>query len=109
MEGSYPKEISLNGADCFLLAADHFMREKRSRSVLKAVSYRVMGTIATFGLAYLITGNLLIAGKIGLLDFIIKFFVYYLNERIWNLISWGYTLKIEDAKANDHDYLPKNT
>ena len=66
------------------------MKETKQRSVTKAVSYRLAATITTFTLAFLFTGSLEIATSIGLLDFIVKFAIYYLNERIWTLISWGY-------------------
>jgi uncharacterized membrane protein len=66
------------------------IKEKKRRSVFKAVTYRVSATFATFGLAYAFTGSLEIASQIGLLDFIVKFIIYYLNERIWNKTTWGY-------------------
>ena len=79
------------------------MKEKKSRSVIKAVTYRVSATLATIGLAYVFTGSLEIAGKIGVLDFIIKFTIYYLNERIWSRTSWGYHFKANQThEQHDH-------
>ncbi len=66
------------------------MREKKSRSVIKAVTYRTAATFATFTLAYLFTGSLEIAGQIGVLDFFVKFAIYYINERAWGYTNWGY-------------------
>ena len=66
------------------------MREKKSRSIIKAVSYRTAATMATVTLAYAFTGSLETAGQIGLLDFFIKFAIYYLNERVWTMTRWGY-------------------
>ena len=66
------------------------VKERKRRSVIKAVTYRVSATVATFSLAYAFTGSLEIASQIGLLDFIVKFIIYYLNERIWNKSNWGY-------------------
>ncbi|GJM31797.1 MAG: hypothetical protein DHS20C18_07980 [Saprospiraceae bacterium] len=79
------------------------MQEKQSRSVIKAVTYRFLATMATIGLAYAFTGSLEIAGKIGVLDFIIKFTIYYLNERIWSRTTWGYH-KIANQSNEHHDY-----
>ncbi len=76
------------------------MKETKQRSVIKAVTYRLLATIATFSLAFIFTGSLEIATSIGILDFIVKFTIYYLNERAWNLTSWGYTrVKKQEATA----------
>jgi adenylylsulfate kinase len=66
------------------------MKETKQRSVTKAISYRLGATIATFVLAFVFTQSLEIATSIGLLDFVVKFMIYYLNERVWTLINWGY-------------------
>lgn len=66
------------------------MKETKQRSVTKAVTYRLLATVATFTLALAFTGSLEIATSIGLLDFVVKFSIYYFNERFWNLIAWGY-------------------
>jgi uncharacterized membrane protein len=67
------------------------MKETKKRSITKAVSYRLGATMATFSLAYLFTGSVEIATSIGVLDFFIKFTIYYLNERIWTFVPWGYS------------------
>ena len=77
--------------------------ETRKRSIVKAVTYRSLATIATFTLAFAFTGSIEIATSIGLLDFVVKFAIYFINERLWNLTSWGY-LKTEKVtqKENYH-------
>ena len=79
-------------------------RETRKRSIIKAVTYRSLATIATFTLAFAFTGSVEIATSIGLLDFVVKFAIYFINERLWNLTSWGY-LKTENLtqKENYHE------
>ena len=66
------------------------MKEQKRRSFIKGITYRLMATLATFTLALWFTGSLEIAGQIGVLDFIIKFIIYYTNERVWNYTNWGY-------------------
>jgi len=63
--------------------------ETRNRSILKAISFRILATIATFALIYILTGNLALAGLAGGIDFISKLVIYYAHERIWNKIKWG--------------------
>ena len=61
----------------------------RKRSLVKALTFRIIATITTFLLIYIITGNLGLSSAIGLLDLIIKLILYYFHERAWNKVSWG--------------------
>ncbi|MBX2872198.1 MAG: DUF2061 domain-containing protein [Saprospiraceae bacterium] len=80
-------------------------REGKKRSVIKAITYRASATIATFTLAYAFTGSLEIAGQIGVLDFVIKFLIYYINERLWTKTNWGYQDKTTIKTTDQNDYL----
>ena len=63
--------------------------ETHARSVLKAVSWRVIGTIDTFVISWLLTGKLTLAGSIAGLELFTKLGWYYFHERLWAAISWG--------------------
>ena len=63
--------------------------ETHARSVLKAVSWRVVGTIDTFLISWLLTGKLELAGSIAGLELLTKVTWYYLHERLWAAVSWG--------------------
>jgi adenylylsulfate kinase len=63
--------------------------ETHRRSILKTITFRIIATITTFILVLIITGDLMIASVIGILDTILKLFIYYSHERVWNKISWG--------------------
>jgi uncharacterized membrane protein len=63
--------------------------ETHARSVLKAVSWRTMGTLDTFAISWFMTGKVVIAGSIAGLEVITKIAWYYLHERVWAAISWG--------------------
>jgi uncharacterized membrane protein len=63
--------------------------ETRSRSVLKAVSWRALGTIDTFAISWFMTGRVAVAGSIAGLEIITKVAWYYLYERIWSIVPWG--------------------
>ena len=63
--------------------------ETHTRSVLKAVSWRTLGTLDTFAISWLLTGRVEIAGSIAGLEIITKIAWYYLHERIWAAIHWG--------------------
>jgi uncharacterized membrane protein len=64
-------------------------REAHSRSFFKAVSWRITGSVDTFVLSYIITGNAKIAGSIATVEVITKIILYYLHERVWGIIPWG--------------------
>ncbi len=63
--------------------------EKHKRSIAKAISWRVTGTIDTFLIAWLITGKVVLAVSIGGVEAITKFILYYFHERAWNKIEYG--------------------
>ncbi len=75
------------------------MRESKKRSVIKGVSYRLMATGATMSVTYLFTSSLESSLKIGLADFLVKLSLYFINERIWSSVIWGYK-----AKQKETDY-----
>lgn len=63
--------------------------ERHSRSLLKALSWRFIGTIDTILLSWIISGKLTVAFSIGLLELFTKTILYYFHERIWTIIKWG--------------------
>lgn len=56
-------------------------------SVLKAISWRVVGTIDTMVISYILTGNIKIAVGIGSIEVVSKMILYYLHERVWGKIT----------------------
>jgi uncharacterized membrane protein len=63
--------------------------ESHRRSLVKAVTWRVTGSIDTFLISWLVTGNPIIAGTISAIEIVTKVFLYYLHERVWGKIRWG--------------------
>ena len=63
--------------------------EKVKRSLAKTISWRIVGTIATIIISWLITGALTLAFSIGIIELISKLVLYFLHERAWNKIKWG--------------------
>lgn len=64
-------------------------RETHTRSVIKALSWRTLGTMDTFVISWVMTGRVAMAGSIAGLEIITKIAWYYLHERIWGAIAWG--------------------
>nr|WP_294776591.1 DUF2061 domain-containing protein [uncultured Flavobacterium sp.] len=61
--------------------------QSHKRHIAKAITWRIVGTIDTMLLAWLISGNPLIGLKIGLSELLTKMFLYYLHERAWFKIN----------------------
>jgi uncharacterized membrane protein len=65
------------------------MKVTKLRSVLKAISWRIVGTLDTMALGWIITGNPIMGLKIGALELFTKFILYYFHERIWLRFKFG--------------------
>jgi uncharacterized membrane protein len=59
------------------------------RSLAKTVSWRVLGSIDTALVSYVVTGNLVFATSIASAEVITKMILYYLHERAWARVKWG--------------------
>ena len=70
--------------------------EKHYRSLVKALSWRVTGTMDTILISFLITGQAKWAISIGFVELFTKIFLYYVHERIWNRLSFGRVKGKED-------------
>jgi len=68
------------------------MNEKRYRGIIKAVSWRIIGTFDTFFISFLITGKFRLALSISFFEVFTKITLFYVHERIWNRINIGRTL-----------------
>ena len=65
------------------------MFASKTRSILKTISWRIVGTLDTMALGWIITGSPLVGLKIGGLELITKFVLYYFHERLWIKNKYG--------------------
>jgi len=70
--------------------------DNHSRSIVKAISWRITGTLDTILISFLITGEARMAFSIGFVELFTKMFLYYGHERIWNRIAFGRARQKED-------------
>ena len=63
--------------------------DKLKRSIAKTVSWRVIGTLDTVLISWIITGTLALAFSIGAVELVSKMGLYFFHERAWNNIKWG--------------------
>ncbi len=63
--------------------------ESHKRSIIKAVTWRIIATSVTTLVIYLFTREVVLAMGVGFVDAAIKIFAYYSHERLWERIGWG--------------------
>jgi uncharacterized membrane protein len=61
-------------------------KESHGRSLAKGISWRIIGTLDTMFWAWIFTGNLVMAAKIGAFEIGSKIILYYFHERLWQLV-----------------------
>ncbi len=63
--------------------------DTKKRSMFKAVTWRVTGSLDTVLLAYIFTADLTVAASIGVAEVFTKMVLYYFHERAWNRVLLG--------------------
>jgi len=77
---------------------DKRSKESPLRSLFKALSWRIIASLTTFLITFVIFRSLTdkslnetlqTAGVITAVDFCAKLLIYYIHERVWTNIDWG--------------------
>ncbi|MCK5638838.1 MAG: DUF2061 domain-containing protein [Flavobacteriaceae bacterium] len=63
--------------------------DTKRRSLVKATTWRILGTLDTFILSSVFTKNVKHATGIALIELITKPILYFFHERFWNNVIWG--------------------
>ena len=63
--------------------------ETHLRSVAKGMSWRVIATLVTTAVVWLISGEVSMALFAGLSDSLIKIGLFWGHERVWQRVAWG--------------------
>ena len=58
----------------------------KTRSLTKTITWRLLGSLDTLLLSWLITGKAILALTIASAEIITKLVLYYWHERIWNIV-----------------------
>ena len=88
------------------------MSDTPVRSLAKAVSWRVTGTVDTFLISWLITGEVLLASGIALTEIITKIFLFWMHVRPPNSSTLPNSSKGNfkelGERVNGGGHMPKN-
>ncbi|WP_323756830.1 DUF2061 domain-containing protein [Roseivirga sp.] len=63
------------------------LSDSNLKSILKTVSWRIVGTIDTIMISYFITGEVSLALSIGSIEVFSKIVLYYFHERAWSSVK----------------------
>lgn len=63
--------------------------DSNARSLAKAISYRILGSVSTGLIFYVLSGKATLSVGAGALDMVVKIGLYFLHERLWNHIQFG--------------------
>jgi uncharacterized membrane protein len=65
------------------------MRESQLRSIIKALTYRITGTVATAAITFAVSGEWRTALAVGSIEPVVKLLIYYVHERLWHRVRIG--------------------
>ncbi len=71
------------------LSREGVVLESRKRHIAKTFTWRLIGTMDTMIIAWIISGNPLTGLKIGFAEVVTKMVLYYFHERAWYKINYG--------------------
>ena len=57
------------------------------RHILKTFTWRIIATLTTTIIAWIVTGDPMIGLKVGSIEFIIKMLLYYMHEKAWHKVD----------------------
>jgi uncharacterized membrane protein len=60
---------------------------KHRKYILKSISWRILGTIDTILLSWVISGNLNLGLTIGGIELVTKLLLFYFHEIIWDYFN----------------------
>ena len=73
----------------------------RRRSVVKLVSWRIIGGSTTAAIVYFVAKAGASAAETASIIFICQFTInalmYYIHDRVWNMFQWGREVVLEDG------------
>ena len=59
------------------------------RHIAKTFTWRIVGTVDTMFLGWIITGNPMTGVKIGGFEVLTKMVLYFIHERVWFRVNYG--------------------
>jgi uncharacterized membrane protein len=77
------------------------IKSSNKRHILKTFSWRAVGTVDTFILGWIVTGNPLTGLKIGGAEVLTKMLLYFGHEKLWYRIDFGLDRRIKKKRLKE--------
>lgn len=77
------------------------MADSRVRHLAKTITWRVIGSLDTMVLAWIVTGDPLTGFTIAGVEVITKMILYYVHERVWYKVNFGLDRRKERKARNE--------
>lgn len=61
----------------------------KQRHLIKTVTWRVIGTLDTMIISWVVSGDPMVGLQIGIVEVLTKMILYYLHERVWYKVDFG--------------------
>lgn len=101
LTGNMSYSLSISGVDFFSKLFLYYQHERiwflskikspNKRHIFKTFSWRVVGSLTTLIVAWIVTGDPFTGFKVGIVETLTKMILYYLHEKMWYRISFGLT------------------
>ena len=65
--------------------------DTHTRSIAKAVTWRILGTITTSTLVFIFTRRVALSVTVGVVEFLSKIGLFWIHERVWDRVPMGKT------------------
>lgn len=65
------------------------MDHSKKRHIAKTITWRIVGTVDTMILGWVVSGDLKIGLSVGGLELVTKMALYYAHERVWYRSNFG--------------------
>jgi uncharacterized membrane protein len=65
------------------------MGDTHHRSLVKTITWRIIGSTSAATIAYIVTGSVTVSGTIGAVHLVVNTLLYWVHERAWARITWG--------------------
>jgi uncharacterized membrane protein len=60
-----------------------------ARDLVKTISFATLHFSVAFGVTYALTGSVMVATSVALIEPLVNTGVFFLHERVWRRIPWG--------------------
>ena len=75
------------------------LRDHRKRSVVKAITWRVLASLSTMSIVQIFTGNWALSAGVGLVEVLWKMALCYFHEGVWAHVRWGVSHPLSDPSV----------